>query len=200
MFRSARLGLVSAGIPLLAVCALNLSLLSSCATAETVTSATVKDIDGQSFRLFGPGTRATVLFFVTTDCPITNNYIPEMNRIVAAYAPRKVAFFAVYSDPSLSVSAIRRHAADFGLHIPVIDDTSHLLVRRAEATVNPEAAVFAPAGRLVYRGRIDNWYADLGVRRATPTEHYLRQALDEVLAGQPVATAEVPPVGCSIVP
>jgi hypothetical protein len=137
---------------------------------------------------------------VTLDCPITNSYMPEINRIVAEFTPQKVAFFAVYSDSSLSVSAIRRHAAEFGLQIPVIDDTAHVLVRKAGATVNPEAAVFTADGRRVYRGRIDDWYVDFGQRRTAPTRRYLRQALEDVLKDEPVAIAQVPPIGCSIAP
>jgi thiol-disulfide isomerase/thioredoxin len=191
---SARLWLLSAGI--LAAIAGGLTLpLRAIPMAGTVT-----DIDGRSFTLTPPDTKATVLFFVTEDCPITNSYMPEMNRIVASYTPKRVRFFAVYSDSSLSVASIRKHAAEFGLQVPVIDDTAHVLVRRARATVNPEAAVLAPDGRLVYRGRIDDWYVDLGQRRFAAREHYLREALDAVLAGHPVATAEVAPVGCSIAP
>jgi hypothetical protein len=200
MLRTGRLGFVFAGILVLAICALTTSRRSWRASAQTATPTTVKDIDGHSYRLFVSGTGVTVLFFVTVDCPITNSYMPEMRRIATAYAPRKIAFFAVYSDPSLTVSAIRHHAADFGLDMPAIDDTAHVLVRKAGATVNPEAALFANGGQVVYRGRIDNWYVDLGLRRAAATEHYLRRALDETLSGKPVTTAEVPPVGCSIVP
>jgi len=197
MLRSARLSLVSAGVLVLALGALATSLRASPSPTAPVM---VKDIDGHSFPLFGPDAPATVLLFVTMDCPITNSYMPEINRIVATYTPKKVAFFAIYSDPSLSRSAIREHAAEFGLHMPVIADNAHLLVRKAGATINPEVAVFAAGGRMVYRGRIDDWYVDLGQRRTAPTRHYLRNALDEVLAGQPVAIAQVPPVGCSIAP
>jgi hypothetical protein len=197
MLRSAKLFLVSAGVLVLAICALAISLRAS---PSAPAPATVKDIDGHAFSLFGPGTRATVLFFVTVDCPITNSYMPEISRIVASYTPEKVAFFAVYSDPSLSVSAIREHAAAFGLHIPLIQDNAHFLVRKAGATVNPETALFAPGAHLVYRGRIDDWYLELGKRRAAPTQRYLRLALDEVLNGRPVAISQVPPIGCSIAP
>src|SRR5688500_1042688 len=38
------------------------------------------------------GRRATVLLFIATDCPISNAYTPEVNRIVEAYGPRGVAF------------------------------------------------------------------------------------------------------------
>jgi hypothetical protein len=160
----------------------------------------VTDVDGNAIRLFGPDTKATVLYFVTDDCPIANSYMPEMNRIVASYTPQHVAFFAVYTDPSVSDSAIRQHASDYSLHMPLIADRAHVLVRRAGATVTPEVAVFAPGGRLVYRGRIDDWYVEIGKQRIAPTQRYLRQALDEVLHGQPVAITRVRPVGCSIVP
>jgi hypothetical protein len=162
--------------------------------------ATIDDINGHSFRLFGDDTKATVFFFLTDDCPIANSYGPEINRIAATYGPQKVAFFAVFTDPSISVSAIRQHAAVFDLHLPLIADRKHVLVRRAGATVTPEAAVFAAGGRLAYLGRIDDWYVDFGKRRSAPTQRYLCQALDAVLKGEPVAITRVPPIGCSITP
>jgi len=197
MLRSTWPSVVSASFPLFLFFALFTSFGASQSTADT---PTLRDIDGHSFQLFGPQAKATVLFFVTNDCPITNNYMPEINRIVASYVPRKIAFFAVYTDPSVSESTIRQHAASFGIRIPLIHDSAHLLVRRAGATVTPEAAVFAPGGRLDYVGRIDDWYVDFGKRRAAPTQRYLRQALDEILNDKPVAIAKVPPIGCSIVP
>jgi hypothetical protein len=51
---------------------------------------------------------------------------------------------------------------------------------------------------IAYRGRIDNYYADLTRPRAQVTEHNWRDALDSVLAGKPVAKPEVPAVGCYI--
>lgn len=160
----------------------------------------VSDVDGHTYRLFGSNTPATVFFFLTDDCPIANSYMPEIRRIIAAYGPRKVAFFAVYTDASVSASALRRHAKAFDLQIPLVADRAHVLVHRAGATVTPEAAVFASGGRLVYHGRIDDWYVDFGKRRIAPTQRYLRQALDAVLQGESVAVARVPPIGCSISP
>lgn len=162
--------------------------------------APVRDVAGHRVDLFGADTRAVVLFFVTDECPISNSYIPEMNRIVAQYGPEKVAFYAVYTDPSDSVAAIQEHAHAYGLQIPLIPDSDHALVRRAGATVTPEVALLTPGGRVAYRGRIDDWYVDFGERRAAPTHGYLREALDEVLSGKPVTTPRVAPIGCSIVP
>jgi hypothetical protein len=51
-----------------------------------------------------------------------------------------------------------------------------------------------------YRGRIDNWYASLGVARQVVTSHDLADAIEAVLAGRPVARRETQAIGCSIPP
>jgi hypothetical protein len=171
-----------------------------CASQTPSAPVPIKNTYGHRLNLFGQNSKVAVLFFITNDCPITNSYIPEINRIVASYEPRKIAFYAVYTDPTLSIPAIRRHAHEFGLHIPLISDTAHDLVHKVGATVTPEVAVLERGGKLVYLGRIDNLYVDFGKRRPAPTQRYLRQALDAVLIGKPAAISNVNPIGCAIYP
>jgi len=142
--------------------------------------------------------RAAVLIFVTNDCPITNSYMPEINRIAGDYEARKIGFYAVYTDPAVSIQAARIHAWEFGVHIPLIRDSAHNLVRAVGATVTPEVAVLQPGGKLFYLGPIDDLYVDFGKRRPAPTQRYLRQALDAVLSGKAVAISNVKPIGCFI--
>jgi hypothetical protein len=59
-----------------------------------------------------------VLFFVTTDCPLSNGYAPEMNRIEQAYAPRGVLFYAVQGDTTIPDEEVRRHAHEYGVPLP----------------------------------------------------------------------------------
>ena len=77
-------------------------------------------------------------------------------------------------------------------------DHDHKLTRLADAQVTPEAAVFDDKGRLVYRGRIDNLYADFGKKRAKPTRRDLRDTLDALLAGKALAKRTTKAVGCYI--
>jgi hypothetical protein len=182
----------------LIILALTLSLGASKAPSANASRKMVRDIDGHRLNLFGQDAKAAVLFFITNDCPITNGYAPEINRIVADYEDRKIAFFAVYTDPTVTIPAIRKHAREFGLQIPLIPDTAHELVHRVGATVTPEAAVLEPGGKLIYLGPIDDLYADFGKRRPAPTERYLRQALDAVLSGKPVVIRTAKPIGCFI--
>jgi len=192
------LRLESSTLLILAILAPTLSYGAPQTRSANASWTTVRDADGNRLNLFGQDMKAAVLFFVTNDCPITNNYIPEINRIVANYEARKIAFYAVYTDPTVSIPAIRKHAREFGLHISLIPDTAHYLVHRAGATVTPEVAVLEPGGNLVYLGPIDDLYVDFGKRRPAPTQWYLRQALDAVLGGKPVAIASVKPIGCFI--
>ena len=143
-----------------------------------------------------PGKKAVVLLFVATDCPISNSYAPELNRIITRYTPQGAAFFLVYPDPDTTLAAARQHARDYGFSCPALRDPAHRLVQRAGATVTPEAAVFAPGGHLLYRGRIDDQYLGFGRRREAATRHDLRDALDAVMGGRPVATPRTPALGC----
>jgi hypothetical protein len=161
----------------------------------------LRDVNGTEHHPFaGPGIKAVTLLFVLSDCPIANGYAPEINRLCQDYGPRGVRFFLVQVDPDLSSAEASRHARAYGYTCPVVLDPRHALVRRAGATVVPEAAVFASDGARKYRGRIDDRYADLGKRRARVSRRDLRDALDAVLAGRPVAHPLTRAVGCFIPP
>lgn len=69
----------------------------------------------------------------------------------------------------------------------------------SKATVTPEAVVVDRNGEIRYRGRIDNFYADLGKPRQQITQHDLADALNAVLAGKPVLHPETKALGCYIV-
>jgi peroxiredoxin len=144
------------------------------------------------------GAKAILLFFVTTDCPVANSYVPEMNRIHEAYAPRGVRVFAVQSDTAIPDAGVARYARDFHYGFPLLLDPRQVLVRLANATVTPQAAVLSPEGKVLYLGRIDDRVADFGKQRLQATEQDLREALDQVLAGRPVAHPSTKSIGCAI--
>src|SRR5262249_45693147 len=80
---------------------------------------------------------------------------------------------------------VRKHLADFGYRgIPAILDSRHKVVEAAGAKVTPEAILVGRGGKILYSGRIDNFYAGLGKPRRQATVHDLRTALEEILAGK----------------
>jgi mono/diheme cytochrome c family protein len=83
------------------------------------------------------------------------------------------------------------------LPFPVVRDAGHAVADRFGATRTPEAFVL-DRGRVVrYRGRIDDQYTVAG-RRDRPGRRDLAAALEDLLAGRPVATPHAPATGCVI--
>jgi len=144
------------------------------------------------------GKKAIVVFFTTTDCPLSNNDVPEMNRTRQNYEARGVAFYGVQADTTIADADVLQHAKDFQFSFPVLFDPHQSLVKMTGATTIPSAAVLRPDGTLLYLGRIDNRVEDFNVRRPEPTRFDLREALDAVLAGKPVANPRTKAFGCAI--
>lgn len=169
--------------------------------ASAATAQNVVQLDGgvADPRVLPPGIKAVVFLFTSTDCPISNRYAPEVRRLAAAFGPKGVLFRLVYPNPADQPSAVRDHMTDFAYvgATQAFRDPAHTLVKLVDATVTPEAAVFA-GGRIVYHGRIDDRYVDLGLERASPTTHDLADALTAVLAGKPVTHPVTQAVGCYI--
>ena len=136
----------------------------------------------------------TVYVFTTTDCPISNRYSPEIQRLAGKFS-KDAKFVLVYPVPSDSPQMIREHANKFAAGIETLRDTGQKLVKMTGVTVTPEVAVMRGA-RVLYRGRIDDRYLELGKDRPQPTTHDLEDALTAVIAGKPVATRETRAVGC----
>jgi hypothetical protein len=161
---------------------------------------TLEDIAGRSWgSLEDPELgRWSTLVFVRSDCPISNQYAPEIRRIHADYAINGVEFFLVYIDRHLTEEAVREHLEEFGHTLPAILDSDHVLVDKAGATITPEVAIFSEGAELEYRGRINNLYPTLGRPRRQVTEHDLRNALDDLVQGRPVRTPVTQATGCYI--
>jgi thiol-disulfide isomerase/thioredoxin len=171
------------------------SLLAQTAHSQS-SSASVIDVDGHALDPFHHAAgKIVVLLFVRTDCPISNRYAPTIQAMSAHYATH-AAFYLVYPVKSETAAQIREHTKAFGYHLPILRDPDYALVKRAQVQVTPEAAVFSADGRLLYHGRIDDWYVDFTRARSSPTTHDLSAALDAAVANKPVPTAAAPAVGC----
>jgi thiol-disulfide isomerase/thioredoxin len=164
-------------------------------------SLEITGVRGERLRPLEPSGPANVLVFTATDCPVSNGYAPEIQRVCAAYAARGVRCLLVFEDAGVTADAVRAHLSDYRYGaMPAALDTGGRVAARVGATVTPEVAVVDRAGAVRYRGRIDNQYVAIGRQRRTVTVHDLTDALDAVIAGRPVAVPESQPVGCAIVP
>jgi hypothetical protein len=140
--------------------------------------------------------KPVALVFVRTDCPISNRYAPLIQRISAQYAG-KAGFWLVYLGKTASPEKIRQHEREYGYKLPALRDPQHVLVAQAQVQITPEAAVFDANHRLIYHGRIDNWYESLSRSRPAATTHELEDAIQAALTGK-APPPNAPGVGCYI--
>ena len=85
----------------------------------------------------------SVLVFTTTDCPISNRYAPEIQRLAAKF-DGKAKFVLVYPVPADSPELIREHIRrSSATRSSTIRDTDQQLVKQTGVTVTPEVAVMS---------------------------------------------------------
>jgi len=177
------------------------SMHSANKTADETWSFTLSDAEGKSHsQIEWKDSKAVVLLFIGADCPISNAYAPEINRVVTAYSGKQVRFYLIHSDPDITGEQARKHAADYGYRFTVLLDPKQVLAKKYGVSITPTSVLLNPEGEMLYRGRIDNRYIDLGQQRETVTEHDLRDAIGAILAGKPVAERVTKPVGCFLPP
>ncbi len=187
----------SGPIPLLVALLTAITLSSGTAVAAELR---LRDLNGRVVDPFSlpPNTRAFVFVFVSTDCPISNRYAPQVRQLFEAFRSQRVAIWLIDPDPRESADASREHLQAFALPERALRDPEHALADAAQITVTPEAAVYDGHRQLAYRGRIDDRYVSLGLERPTATRADLSEAVAAVVAGTRVAVPRTHAVGCFI--
>jgi peroxiredoxin len=184
-----------------AIVALTLISVAARAAAPATQPASIRltGIDGRSYEpLTVSGHRAAVMVFVLQDCPICNGYAPQIQRLASRFVPKGAAFYLIHVDPTLTIEAARKHAADYGYSIPVMIDSGHELVRRLGVVAVPTAVVLGSDGQIKYEGRIDDQYVSIGKARDVVTRYDLRDAIAATIEGKPVEESRAQAIGCAV--
>ena len=89
-----------------------------------VDNVTLRDLKGQSFQLYdlGRDSKLTVLMFISTQCPISNDYNQRMVALDRDYSPKGVKFLALNSNKQESIPEIAEHASRNGFAFPLFKD------------------------------------------------------------------------------
>jgi peroxiredoxin len=162
--------------------------------AKKVENFTLQDYNGAEHSLRDyKDSKAIVLMFIATQCPVSNSYNDRMNKLYKDYSGKNVAFVAINSNKGESVEEIKEHAAEHGFKFPILKDWKNVIADRLGATVTPEIYVLNPEFEVLYHGRIDN-----SSREEKVTSKDLRNALDEVLTSKPLTVTSTKAFGCTI--
>ncbi len=179
---------------------LALALAAPAAAAPAIGSPaptfTLSTLDGGTFSLdrAAASHKAVVVMFIATQCPFSNAYNERMRDMAAAYAKDGVLFLGINSNKTEPAEETREHARKHGFTFSVAKDPGNKVADLYGATHTPEIFVVDPRGILRYHGRIDENSEDA----AKVTSPDLKNALDALLAGKPIAKAETKAFGCSI--
>jgi thiol-disulfide isomerase/thioredoxin len=136
----------------------------------------------------------TVMIFLAHDCPICQKYGDKFRELSASRA--QVQVIGIAPADGATKELIGSYAATFGFEFPILLDEKKVLAHVLKGKVTPEVFLFNNVGDLLYRGKIDNWFYELGKYRQVVTEHYLDNAIKAALAGEAVSPNKTEPVGC----
>lgn len=139
-----------------------------------------------------------VVVFTCNHCPYAKAWEGRLMDIARAYEARGVGFMLIGSNdpvkyPEDSFVEMTARATERDYPFPYLFDESQAIARAYGAERTPEVFVFDAGRELRYHGAVDDDQDEQAV-----AIHYLRDALDAVLAGDTPAISETPPVGCTI--
>ena len=161
---------------------------------QTVADFKLPDAAGGKHSLASvKGAKGTVLIFVSTQCPVSNAYNERMQQLAQDLKARGVAVVGINSNATEAPDVVRAHAAEKGLTFTILKDNGNKIADQLGATRTPEVYLLDANNRLVYRGSIDN-----SRNAQSVTTNHLRDAVEAMLAGKPIANAHVRAFGCSI--
>ena len=173
-------------------------------TGKTAPDFTGTDINGRTVKLSDYAGKMVVIESYNSDCPFCNNHYKTgaMQSLQKDLMAKGVVWLIVNSVNPKNFShrtpeQAKQEMADKKLTATAwIDDSSGVIGHLYNMLTTPHMFVIDKAGTLVYDGAIDN--------QPDPTHdpakahNYVREAVDDLLAGKPIEVSQSKPYGCSV--
>jgi len=164
-------------------------------------------VDGKTYMLADfAKAKVLVVIFTCNHCPTAQAYEERIANLYADYRDKGVTLVAVspndplavrldelgYTDIGDSFDDMKLHAKRRGFKFPYLYDGETQRVSTAYGVLaTPHVFIFDADRKLRYNGRIDDSETN------PPKSHDARSAIDDLLAGRPVAVATTRVFGCS---
>ena len=181
-------------LSLLLLLTIPLTTFSFGSEPKKVENFKLKDYNGKEYQLSDfKKSKATVIMFIATQCPVSNGYNTRMAQLYTNYKDKGVTFLGINSNVQESVDEIKDHAKSNKLDFIILKDQNNVIADKFDASFTPEIYVLNSNSEILYHGRIDDSRRESDVKTKD-----LRAALDEILSGKKVSTPETKAFGCSI--
>ncbi len=144
------------------------------------------------------GDSLTLYLFLLDDCVICQSYSIKLTQLYNNYG-EEVTFLGVFPNFSSKPERIKAFNEKYGIQFPTITDYSKNLTHKFDVKVTPEVVVFNESSQqIIYKGRIDNEFFNLGKRRSVVTTNELEEVLMSIAAGNIHTFENTKAVGCFI--
>lgn len=144
--------------------------------------------------------KAVVVVFTCNQCPMAKAYEDRFIAIQKDYADKGVQVIAISVNNGRAdkLDKMKERAKKKEFNFPYLHDDTQESARAYGAEKTPQVFLLAAADtegarKIAYMGAVDNHD-----EAARATKHFLRDAIDAVLAGKAPATTETKPLGCGI--
>jgi peroxiredoxin len=164
--------------------------------ADAPAWAELEGIDGKMHALADvKDAKAVLVVFTCNHCPVAKAYEDRLVELYKDYHGQGVEIVAinVNNGESDKLPAMKERAKEKGFEFAYLYDPSQKIGRAFGATVTPHVFVLDGARKVAYMGAIDD-----NMKADKATKHYVRDALDAILASGSVTTTETKPAGCGI--
>lgn len=142
--------------------------------------------------------KAVVVMVQGNGCPIVRNAMPRFKELRDMYADQGVQFFMLNSNLQDNRQTVSAEAAEFDYDIPVLLDGTQIIGESLDLVRMGEVFVLDPkTWSVTYHGAMDDRLT-YEKQKQEAKEHYLKDAIDSMLAGEAVEVASTEPLGCLI--
>ncbi len=147
---------------------------------------TLTDCDGKTFDLSAMKDKVVVLEWFNKDCPFCKMYCNDLKGTAAKYAEKGVVWAAVDSTHVRKAEENAAYAKKNKIDYPILSDFDGKVGRLYGATNTPHVFIINK-GTLAYVGAF--------VDKNDKKKNYVADALDNILADEPVKKAKTRPFG-----
>jgi len=141
----------------------------------------------------------SVYIFMLEDCPLTQFYTLAFRNLYEEYKDYNIAFIGLFPNRFSKPEKIDSFQQKYKISFPLKTDYFKSKTKEFGATVTPEVVIYNHTFQeILYKGRVDNAYYKVGKKRGQTTTSDLKDALESIARGEPIAIKETEAVGCYI--
>jgi peroxiredoxin len=140
-------------------------------------------------------TKAVAVIFTCNHCPVAQSYQDRLIALQKEYEPKGLQIVAinVNNNDADKLDKMKERAASKGYNFPYLYDASQKSAVNYGASVTPHVFLLDGQRKIAYMGAVDD-----NMNASQTKRHYLRDAVEAVLAGTAPPVAETRQVGCGI--